>query len=55
MEVTDIDAAWTWLMEHDATAVQPPTRQPWGESNAYVADPDGLRIHIYCRDGSAAS
>jgi catechol 2,3-dioxygenase-like lactoylglutathione lyase family enzyme len=49
--VDDIEAAWTWLLDHGATRVQPPTRQPWGESNAYVADPDGLKIHIYCKTG----
>jgi catechol 2,3-dioxygenase-like lactoylglutathione lyase family enzyme len=51
LEVDDIEAAWTWLVDHRATKVQPPTRQPWGESNAYVADPDGLKIHIYCKTG----
>jgi catechol 2,3-dioxygenase-like lactoylglutathione lyase family enzyme len=49
LEVDDIDAAWTWLLDHGATAIQQPTRQPWGESNAYVADPDGLKIHIYSK------
>ena len=49
LEVDDIEAAWSWLLEHGAGALQPPTQQPWGESNTYVGDPDGLKIHIYCK------
>jgi uncharacterized glyoxalase superfamily protein PhnB len=49
LEVDDTDVAWSWLCDHGAAEIQPPTRQPWGESNAYVADPDGLKIHIYSK------
>ncbi|MEJ7837178.1 MAG: VOC family protein [Thermomicrobiales bacterium] len=52
LEVEDMSAAWTWLIDHGATEVQPPTAQPWGETNAYIADPDGLKIHIYCKNHS---
>ena len=52
LEVDNIDIAWSWLLEHRASPIQQPTRQPWGESNAYVGDPDGLKIHVYCKAGA---
>ena len=51
LEVDDIETAWSWLLEHGASPIQQPTSQPWGESNAYVGDPDGLKIHLYCKAG----
>lgn len=45
-KVTDVDAAYTELIEKGAAATTPPTTRPWGQRTAYVRDPDGHLIEL---------
>jgi catechol 2,3-dioxygenase-like lactoylglutathione lyase family enzyme len=47
IEVDDMPAAWGQALAAGATPITEPALQPWGESMAYVGDPDGIRIHLY--------
>lgn len=49
LEVTDIHAAWEWVLAHGGTAVTPPVQERWNEWSAFLADPSGLRIMLYAR------
>ena len=44
--VEAVDAAVERLRAAGAKVLQEPADQPWGERMAYVADPDGRRLHI---------
>ncbi len=40
-QVEDIDATYRTLIERGVTFVQPPEKQPWGGTLAFLSDPDG--------------
>jgi lactoylglutathione lyase len=44
--VDDIAEASARLRDLGADELRPPKDEPWGESRAYFADPDGNTIHI---------
>jgi lactoylglutathione lyase len=44
--VDDIEEASARLRELGAKELRAPKEEPWGESRAYFADPDGNTIHI---------
>jgi catechol 2,3-dioxygenase-like lactoylglutathione lyase family enzyme len=44
--VGDLDAACARLRELGAKELRPPVEEPWGESRAYFADPDGNTLHL---------
>ena len=44
--VDDIDVACARLRSLGAKELRPPTKEPWGESRAYFADPDGNTLHV---------
>jgi catechol 2,3-dioxygenase-like lactoylglutathione lyase family enzyme len=44
LQVRDVDAEHARLAAAGATVLEPPADQPWGLREAWVADPDGLRI-----------
>jgi catechol 2,3-dioxygenase-like lactoylglutathione lyase family enzyme len=46
LQVRDLAAAHRTLVEHGATILREPRREPWGLDEMWVADPDGLRIGI---------
>lgn len=44
--VGDIEDACARLRGLGAKELRPPEEEPWGESRAYFADPDGNTLHI---------
>ena len=44
LQVRDVDAEAARLAAAGATVLEPPEDRPWGLREAWVADPDGLRI-----------
>jgi catechol 2,3-dioxygenase-like lactoylglutathione lyase family enzyme len=44
--VDDIEGACSRLRDLGAEELRPPVEEPWGESRAYFADPDGNTLHI---------
>lgn len=46
LQVRDIGAALDELAGRGVEAVRPPTLEPWGLIEAWVDDPDALRIHL---------
>ena len=46
MQVRDVDAAFDELQRAGATVVRPPKTEPWGLREAWIADPDGVRIAV---------
>jgi catechol 2,3-dioxygenase-like lactoylglutathione lyase family enzyme len=44
--VDDMEEACTRLRELGARELRAPVDEPWGESRAYFADPDGNTVHI---------
>jgi lactoylglutathione lyase len=44
--VDDIEEACERLRGLGAEELRPPVAEPWGESRAYFADPDGNTLHI---------
>jgi uncharacterized glyoxalase superfamily protein PhnB len=51
LQVPDLDAAVTRLMEHGATLVHPPVTTPWGDRTARFQDPDGMQVTLYESQG----
>ena len=47
--VEDVDSIVAELRAHDVPVLQEPQDMPWGERMAYVADPDGNRVHLAAR------
>lgn len=45
----DTDQAIEELRVAGVPVLVEPTDQPWGERMAYVADPDGNRVHVACQ------
>ena len=46
LQVRSLEAAVAELAERDVVVVRAPTREPWGLDEAWIDDPDGLRIHL---------
>jgi predicted enzyme related to lactoylglutathione lyase len=46
MQVRSIDEAIAELAGRGVAVVRPPRREPWGLVEAWIDDPDGLRIHL---------
>lgn len=44
LQVRDLDAEFRQLRELGVAVVAEPKRQPWGLDEAWIADPDGMRI-----------
>lgn len=44
--VDDMEVACARLRELGAPELRPPVDEPWGESRAYFADPDGNTLHL---------
>ena len=44
--VPDVDATVAELRSRGVPVTQVPADQPWGERNAYVADPEGRPVHL---------
>lgn len=42
----EVDKEYERVVKAGATAVFPPTDEPWGQRTSYVADPDGNLIEI---------
>ena len=47
--MTDIHAAWEWVLDQGETAATSPVEERWNEWSAFLADPSGLRIMLYAR------
>jgi len=46
LQVRAVDAAVAELSARGVPVVRPPTLEPWGLVEAWIDDPDGLRIHL---------
>jgi catechol 2,3-dioxygenase-like lactoylglutathione lyase family enzyme len=46
LQVRDIRAAVDEVATQGVRAVRPPVLEPWGLIEAWIDDPDGLRIHL---------
>ena len=46
LQVRSIEAAVDELVGRGVELVRPATLEPWGLIEAWIADPDGLRIHL---------
>ncbi len=46
LQVRSIDAAVDELVGRGVDLVRPATLEPWGLIEAWIADPDGIRIHL---------
>jgi predicted enzyme related to lactoylglutathione lyase len=46
LQVRSIDAALTELDGRGVAVARPPVLEPWGLLEAWIDDPDGLRIHL---------
>jgi len=42
----DVGAAWQRALDAGAVAVKAPTVKPWGQTVAYVRDPDGVLVEL---------
>jgi uncharacterized glyoxalase superfamily protein PhnB len=42
----DVEAAWERALAAGATPVAPPAVKPWGQTVAYVRDPEGMLIEL---------
>lgn len=49
--VSDVDKMVARLAQHGATVLLPPTDQPWGERQAFVADPEGNYVQLSTHNG----
>lgn len=46
LAVDDVPAAWARALGAGATPASPPAVKPWGQTVAYVRDPDGLLVEL---------
>ena len=44
--MADVDAAWRRAVDAGASAVKAPSQKPWGQTVAYVRDPDGVLVEL---------
>ena len=43
---SDVEGRWTHALQHGAQPVSAPVAKPWGQTCAYVRDPDGHLIEL---------
>lgn len=48
LRVADVDAIFVRLAAENVQVVKPPTTQPWGRRSAWIRDPDGNIVNLYC-------
>ena len=46
LQVRDVRAEYERLRERDVSLLAEPERKPWGLDEAWIADPDGMRIAL---------
>ena len=46
LQVRDVAATMVELADHGVVIARVPVREPWGLIEAWVDDPDGLRLHL---------
>jgi hypothetical protein len=46
LQVRDLDDTLAELVGRDVPVVRPAVLEPWGLVEAWIDDPDGLRIHL---------
>jgi len=46
LSTPDVPAAYAQALQAGARAVQAPEQMPWGQTVAYVADPDGFLVEL---------
>ncbi len=46
LQVRDVDAAHRELRDRGVDVLEPPTDEPWGLREMWIADPDGVRIGV---------
>ena len=46
LQVRDASAAVTELESRGVAIARPPVSEPWGLVEAWVEDPDGIRVHV---------
>jgi predicted enzyme related to lactoylglutathione lyase len=46
LQVRDVDQAWKETTGAGADGLRPPMTEPWGLREAWIADPDGVRIGL---------
>jgi predicted enzyme related to lactoylglutathione lyase len=46
LQVRDVDATHAELVANGVDVLRPPTDEPWGLREMWVADPDGVRIAL---------
>ncbi len=46
LQVRNVDATHAELVANDVDVLRPPTNEPWGLRELWVADPDGVRIAL---------
>jgi lactoylglutathione lyase len=48
----DVATAWETALAAGATPLAPPTTKPWGQTVAYVRDPEGMLVELCTPVGS---
>ncbi|KUJ68184.1 glyoxalase [Streptomyces albus subsp. albus] len=46
LQVADVAAAHTELVERGVPVLRPPRREPWGLLEMWISDPDGVRVCV---------
>ncbi|HEX9549059.1 MAG TPA: VOC family protein [Acidimicrobiales bacterium] len=46
LQVRDVDETLGQLVDAGVTVLRPPTTEPWGLRESWIADPDGVRIAV---------
>ena len=46
LQVADVDAEHERLRERGVDIQRPPTTEPWGLRECWIADPDGMQIRL---------
>ena len=46
LQVRDLDATYADLSTKGVKVLRPPTTEPWGLREMWIADPDGIRIFV---------
>jgi predicted enzyme related to lactoylglutathione lyase len=46
LQVRDLDATYQDLSTKGVKVLRPPTTEPWGLREMWIADPDGIRIFV---------
>jgi predicted enzyme related to lactoylglutathione lyase len=46
LQVRDVDETFRQMVDAGVTVLHPPTTEPWGLRECWIADPDGVRIAV---------